>query len=1441
MSGAFPLLRGFCISCSGLDASEKVDVHRRVVQLGGSVSYNLTTSVTQVVMKEANLFCQKYYVSAKVGIPVVSLDFVSECELEAMERGDNSNTVECTVAEAVHQITARNRFLPFAGCRISSTGLQSELRAEIERLVENTCLASTSLLAKHMEDGLSSRAGRGGGLIGGGGLYCGVLTGDCTHLIALGSEGEKFKFAKDRSIPVVTLEWFVQSLGAGARQQENDYAVGYADQPSRSTTNVTIAGNMRRLQSLGQTEKSTKRIDDLASSPRRHGAHALAPGFERTVSAASDQSAVPPTREYSSGCALPHQGGSVVSRGLTRNCTANGSLHADSLDLPPGLSGPLLVDSEEESDVVLVEQPALPTHASALATKHPPPRPLPSNSVIRVFESCHIALSLASLSSARRNEWRAKIVAGGGICIGENDSTDLLAFEIAPGMQHARRCTHFVVDDSDELCAEDIRTLCSAQETATRASRPTRAKANVLGSGDGSALPGRPVVVQCRWLRDCWRTGRHIGETPYIVAWPELVTDNSLVNGLGDGVELCKAEPLAVCGNAFESAALPPRPRLGQNALTAFTKHQHSSLSLVGQPMGCSAVSNDEFDLIGNNSAGYPKKRAICLAEMDSEQTRSAVSKQPRLQSKELAPGRAFTRRAALATPPTAALSSPRLAQDVSSFHNIEVGCGNGAGADKGIFAQCVFSSLGLTSQAAATLDQVVRENGGSCVVMQDPKTRLEHELMALAGKFDGALIMDVYILIQLRDTDLLATCEAAICLPPFMHIVTECWVEQCIQDEVRYPDYVAIQALRLPYPGLGPGQHVLFRPLSSHQIAGASSVSLSISGYEGIERDHIGKLTQALGIAYSETFSRRTTHLICHPPFKGQKYERALKWGVCVVDSSWLYGVVAAGRVGEHKVGEGYLMASPEQAPESHTHDHGKMAAPSAVTCASKHVHTPATRSTQRLVSDTPGRTPMDISLERNLQQALGNNRACRRPAHCGDESDGGGDSDATQMSPTHGHNFGRGVASVPPSADGGDGNGTTSVLSGVVAVLSSRLYHRRNELTALALQLGCRVLLRFDSKQTTHFIHQSNRERETLRDYRLALQHGVRIVSPWWLYACRDMMALAPEDQFPYTYDPERRLLLSSTLPALPAQQSADKLDSSTSSINRHLESRSNGQLSSAHASHGHVLESTTRLIDSTRTVPLSAQGADSAAAVDAHEIDSLLGMKAASTRRKYRQSSPSRTGHETIDILTTKQHAGGDLQLSSSTVKQSEYAQGLRQHSSDISASKGETRLVGRGPSTNACQAPQHWRADSQTPEKWWLDVDSVVAGAGGGAEYQASLYSQEHPPTGYQGLDSMPSTNVPYGLPNTSGVSTDDADWHTTSRLDSRQASAKGGLHFNGDGPCEPSAKQGISLEANAPAATTLSSPLAAHKTTIVYGEDSEALSERDRLIQRLIGK
>ncbi|KAJ2634440.1 protein kinase activating protein dpb11, partial [Coemansia sp. RSA 1694] len=174
--------------------------------MSGSVSSNLTTSVTHVVTKDTSLFCRKYHVSAKVGIPVVSLDFISECELEARER--SSGTPDSDTSEAVRQITERNRFPPFAGCRISSTGFSADMRKEIERLVENSELASaTSLLAGRMADSLLSCPIRSSELIGGGGLYCGVLTSDCTHLIALNPEGEKFKFAKARSIPIVSLEW----------------------------------------------------------------------------------------------------------------------------------------------------------------------------------------------------------------------------------------------------------------------------------------------------------------------------------------------------------------------------------------------------------------------------------------------------------------------------------------------------------------------------------------------------------------------------------------------------------------------------------------------------------------------------------------------------------------------------------------------------------------------------------------------------------------------------------------------------------------------------------------------------------------------------------------------------------------------------------------------------------------------------------------------------------------------------------------------------------------------------------------------------------------------------------------------------------------------------------------------------------------------------------
>jgi hypothetical protein len=72
---------------------------------------------------------------------------------------------------------------PFAGCKISVTGLNNESRTMIEQLA-----------SLH------------------GGLYVSTLSVDCTHLIADKPSGLKYKFAMLKKIPTVTPEWFFDSV-----------------------------------------------------------------------------------------------------------------------------------------------------------------------------------------------------------------------------------------------------------------------------------------------------------------------------------------------------------------------------------------------------------------------------------------------------------------------------------------------------------------------------------------------------------------------------------------------------------------------------------------------------------------------------------------------------------------------------------------------------------------------------------------------------------------------------------------------------------------------------------------------------------------------------------------------------------------------------------------------------------------------------------------------------------------------------------------------------------------------------------------------------------------------------------------------------------------------------------------------------------------------------
>ncbi|KAF8190003.1 hypothetical protein K438DRAFT_1971489 [Mycena galopus ATCC 62051] len=132
----------------------------------------------------------------------------------------------------------------------------------------------------------------------------------------------------------------------------------------------------------------------------------------------------------------------------------------------------------------------------------------------------------------------------------------------------------------------------------------------------------------------------------------------------------------------------------------------------------------------------------------------------------------------------------------------------------------------------------------------------------------------------------------------------SECWLESCLLDD------------RI----CAPDEHASFMPLDIPlPVAGADRVTLSFSGLEVSEACWVRRLLETLGITLAPAFSRNATHLLC-PSGTGAKYERALQWGVPVVDMRWLAAVARTGIV---PAVHAFLVSptEPDAAPEAHPH----------------------------------------------------------------------------------------------------------------------------------------------------------------------------------------------------------------------------------------------------------------------------------------------------------------------------------------------------------------------------------------------------------------------------------------------------------------------------------------------------------------------------------------
>jgi twin BRCT domain/BRCA1 C Terminus (BRCT) domain len=129
-------------------------------------------------------------------------------------------------------------------------------------------------------------------------------------------------------------------------------------------------------------------------------------------------------------------------------------------------------------------------------------------------------------------------------------------------------------------------------------------------------------------------------------------------------------------------------------------------------------------------------------------------------------------------------------------------------------------------------------------------------------------------------------------------------------------------------------------------------------------------------------------------------------------------------------------------------------------------------------------------------------------------------------------------------PSAMGQAG----SILDSCVIFVSKKLEDQVSELHSIAKQLGAEIAEKFDQTLVTHLIHQSSRNAETFREFRVARSENIHIVHPQWIYECRARGMRCGEDAWGWMWNADKSLTVIGTAepnsaPAAPTESRREK----------------------------------------------------------------------------------------------------------------------------------------------------------------------------------------------------------------------------------------------------------------------------------------------------------
>ncbi|OLL21835.1 S-M checkpoint control protein rad4 [Neolecta irregularis DAH-3] len=265
----------------------------------------------------------------------------------------------------------------------------------------------------------------------------------------------------------------------------------------------------------------------------------------------------------------------------------------------------------------------------------------------------------------------------------------------------------------------------------------------------------------------------------------------------------------------------------------------------------------------------------------------------------------------------------------------------------------------------------------------------------------------------------------------------------------------------------LDPLSEIISGPLftNQHALDGANQYSVSVSGFSGIEHLHIKKILIRLGFRFEESLNRRRSLLILNETSKkSQKAQKAKEWGVRIVQVSWLWDTLEIGCIARIR----------------------------------------------KYVLD--GKEGDDLRID------------CGEASTLNEES----------IAPTAKQKV------IPPPQNPGirkfDDVPTfiskdsirSHILDGCVVCVSTKLSTCEIEYLAIAEILGAGCLREFKPGQVTHLIHQSSHMNDSHKDFRAAKNVEPRpyIVSPHWLFSCRNNNQRMDETIFPHTFDPNKAL---------------------------------------------------------------------------------------------------------------------------------------------------------------------------------------------------------------------------------------------------------------------------------------------------------------------------